>query len=644
MLPDIERMNLFGRVRYEFNEYFTLKGEMKYVETESSSYGQPSFDFLSDEAYILADNAFLPPELVQIMADEGASGFYLNRFNYDLGNRFEEFDRDTMRMVISAEGMIAGDWNYEVAAVYGEYDGEGFAGNNRHNPRFAQAVDAIVEGGEIVCRDPEARAAGCIPLNLFGENQFDRAALAYIYESDSGYEEELTQTVFSASANGSVFELPAGTVMAAVGAEYRKEESKVKFADTLKTGDTFFNALADTDADYDVSEVFTEFSVPVIAGVTAIDNLTVDAAVRYSDYDTIGDTTTWKWGVDWTVTQDLRVRVTDSRAVRAPNISELFDPLQQNFFTVDDPCSESNLNKGADADLRLANCNALGRPPVYESSNDASSIGGLSGGNPELSEETSDSLTYGVVITPRWIENLIITVDYWEMEIEDAIAVTPAQDILDRCVDAPSINNIYCPLVTRDADFDINADNGITQLTQNISALEVEGIDYEVDYIWEVGEMFDWVSGTLNFNLTGSHLLTFDEFVFAEDPSSAIDTRGILGDPENSFILNTTYTLGDFTMNWRVRWLDEMRLFANESADELESPKNADSVAYHDLQARYLMADTFGGNLEVFGGVRNLEDKEPRRYLTGNGGGSGIYDTYGRTFYMGVIYTLGGAE
>ena len=85
MLPDVERLNLFTRVRYEFNEHFTLKGEMKYVETESTSYGQPSFDFLSDEAYILADNAFIPPDLAQIMADEGASGFYLNRFNYDLG-------------------------------------------------------------------------------------------------------------------------------------------------------------------------------------------------------------------------------------------------------------------------------------------------------------------------------------------------------------------------------------------------------------------------------------------------------------------------------------------------------------------------------------------------------------------------------
>ena len=623
MLPEVERMNLFGRARFEFNEYFTLKGEVKYTETDSTSYGQPSFDFFSD-AFITIDNAFLPQEAVDVMNQEGSTGFYLNRFNYDLGNRIEDFERETMRFVVSAEGLIAGDWNYQVAAIYGKYEGDGFAGNNRHNTRYAQAVDAVVEDGQIVCRDPDARAAGCLPLNLFGENQFDRAALPYIFEPDSGYEEELTQTVFSASANGSLFDLPAGTVQAAFGAEYRKEESRVEWAEALKTGETFFNALADTDAEYDVTEGFGEVSVPVLADLPAIANLTVDAAVRFSDYDTVGGTTTWKWGLDWTVTEDVRLRLTDSRAIRAPNIGELFNPLQQDFFDVQDPCSETQLERAADSDLRLANCTALGRPENYESVNDSSFIGGLSGGNAELIEESSDSLTYGIVITPRWVPNLIITVDYWEMEIEDAISVTPGQDILNRCVDAPSIDNIYCPLINRDANFDINPDNGITQVTQNISLLEAEGIDYEIDYIWEIGEVFDWARGTLSFNLTGSHLLTLDEFVFAEDPSSAIDYKGILGDPDNSYILNTTYTAGNLTVNWRMRWLDEMRLIDNELSDELEDPNMTEDVAYHDLQVRYLLNDVFDGELELFGGVRNLEDQEPQRYLTGNGGGSGI--------------------
>jgi len=641
LLPDIERINLFGRARFEFNEHLIVKAEFKYAETESRSYGQPTFDFFSDETFILPDNAFIPADLAAIVATEGSGGFYLNRFNYDLGNRFEEFDRETTRFVLSAEGVLFGDWTYDVAGVYAEYDGEGFAGNNRHNPRYTQAVDAIVENGEIVCRDPAARTAGCLPLNLFGENQFNPAALPYIFEPNSGYEEELTQTVFSASANGSLFELPAGSVLAALGVEYRKEESKVSWADELKSGDTFFNALADTDADYDVSEGFVEVSVPVLANLPAIQNLTFDAAARFSDYDTVGGTTTWKWGVDWTVTEDVRLRVTDSRAIRAPNIGELFDPLQQNFFEVDDPCSQTELNSAADPALRLANCTALGRPIGYESVNDASFIGGLSGGNPELMEESSDSLTYGIVLTPRFIPGLIITVDYWEMEIEDAIAVTPAQDILDRCVDGPSIDNIYCPLVTRDADFDINADNGITRATQNISALEVEGIDYEIDYTWELGDTFNGVPGALQFNIGGTHLLTLDEFVFAEDPSTSIDTQGLLGDPENSFVLNTTYRAGSLTLNWRMRWLDDMRLIDNELADELESPLDADSVGYHDVQARYLFGNVLGGSLEVYGGIRNLTDEEPQEYLTGNGGQSGIYDTQGRTYYVGLIYDLG---
>jgi len=642
LLPDVDRSNVFVRGRYDVNEALTVTGELKYARTDSRSYGQPSFDFLSSTLFIQPDNAFIPEELATLIADEGSTGFVMSRFNYDLGNRFEEFERETTRAVLAVDGDIGAGWSYNASVVWALYDGAGFAGNNRHNPRFAQATDAVLLDGEIVCRDPEARAAGCLPLNLFGENQFDPAALPYIFEPDSGYNEKLTQTVLSGYASGPLFQLPAGPVQAAFGAEYREEKSEVAFADVLKEGVTFFNALADTDADYDVQEVFGEVSVPVVADLPAVKSLTVDAALRLSDYNTIGNTETWKLGADWEITDDVRLRITRSLAVRAPNIAELFDPLQQNFFDVNDPCSESELNAAADPARRLANCQALGRPDGYESSNDSATIGGLSGGNPDLLEEESDSLTYGIVLRPRFIPGLVATVDYWEIEIEDAISVTPAQDILDRCVDSATINNIYCPLITRDADFDINEDNGITRQTQNISSLEAEGIDYEVDYTFDVAALLGKVPGQLNFNLAGTHLINFDEFVFQDDPSTAIQTLGVLGDPENSWILNTTYRNANLTLNLSWRWLDEMRLIDQELSNELESPFETDDVSYFNVQARYLFENVSGGALEVFGGIRNLTEENPQQYLTGNGGQSGIYDIYGRTYYMGLIYDLGG--
>jgi iron complex outermembrane recepter protein len=641
LFPHQQRDNFYSRVRYEFNEHLTVRAQGTYSKTESKSYGQPAFDYFGG-LFIAPDNAFISPALQTVLNNDGATeGFFLNRFHNDLGLRGDDIDRQTFYYVLSADGDITGSWRYETSAVYGLYNGDAKTLNNRNNQRFFDAVDAVDDGsGNIVCRSVAAQAAGCVPLDLFGYGLSDPAAIKYINEPNSNWSENMDQTVLTASVTGNAYELPAGPIQVAIGAEYRKETSKVHYSAPITSGETFFNALADTNADYDVKEGFVEAVIPILHERSWTRELDIDVAERWSDYNTIGNTDSWKWGVDWAVTQDVRFRLTRSKAVRSPNIGELFDPLQQNFFDVTDPCSDTVIPTAPDPALRLANCNALGKPAVYQSVNDNATIGGFSGGNPNLSEETSKSWTYGVVLTPRWVENLSLTVDYWNIKIDNAISAVDAQDILNKCVDAPSIDNIYCPLVVRDASFDLDPVAGITQTSLNIASLEAKGIDYELNYLWDMSATFDRPIGSVNFNVVGMHLTELKNFDFAGDPSSETDIKGLLGDPKDQFNVNTTYHWGNVTANWRFRYLDEMRLVSNEQSSELQHPYKTNVQTYHDVQLRYLFADAYYGDFDVYAGVNNLMDEAPQKYLSGSGSQSAIYDTLGRTFYVGVVFDL----
>ncbi len=215
-----------------------------------------------------------------------------------------------------------------------------------------------------------------------------------------------------------------------------------------------------------------------------------------------------------------------------------------------------------------------------------------------------------------------------------------AQNILNKCVDGPSIDNIYCPLIRRDDDFDLNADNGITRQTLNIASLEAEGIDYEIRYVWDLARNFSSLPGTLQLSLLGQHLMQRENFEFQEEPDNATRIDGLLGDPTDQFQLRATYQASRLTLSWRYRWLDSMRLIGWDTDDEVQDIYKTTSWGYHELQGRYLFEGVLGGALELFAGVRNLTDEEPEYPLTGNGGGSGIYDTYGRTYYFGVQYDM----
>ena len=630
--PTFSTLNVAFKGNYDITDDMNLYGDAKFVRTKADSIGQPSFFEYGRAVTIHRENPFVHQSLGALMDSGNLDTISLHRFNEDVGRRFEENTRETTRAVIGLQGAINDDWSFDVYALYGKTEREQVNVDNVITDRFYQSADAIVaENGAIVCRDEAARADGCVPTTLFGDGNVDPIAAEW-FTTDSFSNSKIQQTVVNFTVtNSALYELPAGYVGFAGGMEYRKEKSDDLPDAFAATGATFLTAIQEEHGEFDVTELFAEVSIPVLEDVSFADNITVDLAARYADYSTIGGALSWKVGADWAVNEELRFRATLSEAIRAPNITELFAAKGQSFTFVDDPC-DVEYNQSA---TRLANCAALGIPADAQI-NPVSSIELLVGGNPLLNEEESTSLTFGVIYQPEFVEGLSFTMDWWKIEIDDAIDQVSAQDILNKCVDAQAgINNQFCGLITRDSEFKIDL---VESTTQNVASQEAEGLDFEVGYDFEA------LGGDFKTQLIATYLIARDEFPFQIDPSQVIEYAGTTGESDLQTNLIVGYTNGPWSASWRTRYLSEVdRYTPQELADNPDRNSIMTYGTYFqtDVRAGY----TFENNLTLELGIDNVFDRDLPRYTTGNAGDSDTastagYDNIGRLYYASMTYSF----
>ncbi|MEM7280546.1 MAG: TonB-dependent receptor [Pseudomonadota bacterium] len=628
---------------YQLWQGHNLHVEGKYVNSRAKGSGQPHFNFFN--LTIPSDNAFIMPDLAQVLTDAGSTGFNLNRFNVDAGLRGQDNERETSRVVVGLNGPINDRFSYEANVVYGRTTSQQLNTFNRINERFFAAADAVIDPatGQTVCRhtlDPTSTNASlgrsldasivgaCVPVNLFGEGAVSQEAIDY-FSTTAVRQAVLDQFVFNAYVTGSIVELPAGELGFAAGVEYR-EESSEDLPDALDAlGLTFGNALQPEAGEFDVKEIFGEISVPILNDKPGANSLSLDLAARFSDYSTIGDTFTWRAGVEYAPIPAVRFRGTYSEAIRAPNIGELFGPQNQTFFAVLDPCSEDRLDLGVNGRAtREANCRALGIPVGFDAQ-DQVTREGLQGGNPGLEAEESESFTLGLVLNP--IDGLGIAIDYWDITIDDAIDVAAAQDILNRCVDATTgLDNEFCPLISRDATNNITL---IVQTQQNIAGLTASGVDVEASYEFGVGD------DTLRLQMIATYLDDLTDFPFQSDPLSGEQDAGGLGDPELAGQFNVSYYRDNLALNWSIRYLDSQLRLDIEDVEvnpDAQTPLSTESTFYHDLHARWDATD----NVALSFGIDNVLDEDLPFGLNGTGAGSGVFDNVGRFFYGRISYRM----
>ncbi|MGL4615341.1 MAG: TonB-dependent receptor domain-containing protein [Shewanella sp.] len=641
--PEFKRYNINFKTNYQVNDNMNAYFEAKYVNSSSKNEGQPAFFFGKGSdplknTDIKIDNAFISPELVALMkANKDADGnpapldtINIRRFMTDLGQRIEEDTRETQRYVFGLEGLVFEDWDYDVYGIYGQTDLERVNKNNLVLANYQQALDSINVNGNAVCRDENARAAGCVALDILGFGKPSQAAIDYVNTTSTGTS-VIKQTVLGGTlTNSALFDMPAGTVGFSTGVEYRKEESEI-FEPSNAKG-TFFNALGEDKGKFDVKEVFAEVSVPLLADLPMIRQLDIELAVRFADYSTIGNATTWKAGLSWEVNDELRVRSTYSEAIRAPNISELYGAESQNFFRVEDSCRTKYLNDLSNPDVRKANCAALGIPADFNSDYDSKTLEGVSSGNRDLDPEESTSYTVGFAYQPSFINGLSITTDYWNIAISNAISSVSSQDIINRCVDSTSgINNEYCALLSRNPT--THEISSIRQSSLNIAALEAAGIDFDIGY------NFDAFGGDFRTNLIATRLIKRKNFSFQDDPNDFEEVAGTLGYAKWQANWSLNYSIAEWRANWRTRFIEGVSLYTDKEL--LRNANPSSNMEYSD----YFISDisvayAFDSGVTLKFGIDNLFDRDLPYGTIGTGGGSASYDNVGRFFHTTASFTF----
>jgi outer membrane receptor protein involved in Fe transport len=641
-----ERLQFNANVTYELNEHFNFFSETGYNQLSSFSQLEPTLvgSFTSvgnsiSDITIPIDNHFVPAELrsAVLANDPAATDIEMFRRFVELGPRSSDVDRKVFRTAFGVEGAINDNWDYNTYYQYGNFAQAQTNGGVFNTLNFYNALQTeLATDGSVQCADSFARDLGCVPIDVFGAGSISGDALDWV-SVDSQLTSNMEQHVFGALITGVAYELPAGDLGMAFGYEWRSEESKFNSDSLAQSGLTSGNTTPNTVGDYEVSEFFVEAILPILSDAPLAHYLGLEFAYRYSDYTTIGGADSYKVALDWSPIEDLKIRGGVSTAVRAPNIGELFDPGSETFRSFVDPCafggtggtsSSGETYQVQSAEVQAACAQIPGTATLDPFGTNIRSAGGLAAGNPELKEEKSTSTTVGFVYSPSQVEGLNFTVDYYNIEIEDAISEFSAQTTVDQCVRQSSFpNNAFCDLITRNSTTGLV--DRIDAFSINVADLEVSGIDFTADY------KFALPAGELSLGMVGTYSLSNDFVPFTG--GEVVDSQGEIGVPDLKVNLNAVYTLDDIVVSWSMRHIDSV----NVENDSVDAFGTLASYTYSDVQARYFLDE----HIELYAGVDNVFDKKPPFLgqgipgdVTGTNTAADVYDVFGRYYYVGAKF------
>jgi outer membrane receptor protein involved in Fe transport len=440
------------------------------------------------------------------------------------------------------------------------------------------------------------------------------------------------------------------------GLEWRKAEAEYLPDTYLRTGDVAgFNAGQPTAGDVTATEIFGEVRIPILADLPGVENLSLNGGFRSSDYDLegVGRVNTYLYGMDWRVDETFKVRAQWQHAIRAPNIGDLYGGQNLNFPTLQDPCgNQSTQQTPAVRDL----CIATGVPAnsvFTQSVQPNNTVPVLSGGNPDLQEETSDTWTAGVVITP--IDSLYMSIDYFDITLEGAIAPVGggAQSVLNLCYfTVQDASSALCQNVSRDPSTGaIVVPYAINTGQSNIGGIETAGVDFNTTYGWDAGFGME---GASRFQLSTMWTWT-KEFTLTpliDQPQTKNRCVGAYGStcgepiPELKGTTRLSWNTGPLGLSLRHRYIASVttdRWVLPESAGANPDPAvlltytnpHFPAMHYFDLSGTL----DFGDKVQAYGGVNNLTNEDPP--IVAGFGGYGntfpaTYDFAGMTFFLGI--------
>ncbi|HEY8617153.1 TonB-dependent receptor domain-containing protein [Phenylobacterium sp.] len=700
----LEQANFAGYLNYEFNPSAKFFAELNYVKSKLTSQIEPT-PLASDQVYgdfascadgICANGipitSAIVPESVRAAARAAAPGVsdqnlvvgFRRRLN-EVGFRGNDIDRDTFRVVTGFTGDIGAGHSYELSINYGRTEDSQQSSGDVDAARFRQALDAVVLNGQIVCRDPAARAAGCVPLNPFGEGAISAQAADYVRVPTSR-DAFVEQLVVSGFLRGELFELPAGPVGYAAGAEYRRERSHDVPDLLTQLGQTSGNATPATRGKFDVAEAYGELRVPLLADLPFVQALDLNLAARYSNYSTVGDTYSYAASLEYQPVSWLKFRSQYAKATRAPNISELFSPASQDFPGVNDPCAGVTRTAGGQAAFFNTRTNISDPGAVLASGVNASTVGGavatacladpavaarvardggfaltqteqqgvtgFDGGNPNLDPEESDSFTVGVLLNPRGmglLDNFSLSVDYYVIKIKDRITTISEDRLLTGCYGPIGFNasNPFCSALGRfGSGPQVGALDFVNQVYDNFAETDTRGWDVQASYRQNLDELgfldrlYGGEKGVLTASVAYGNLekLTTTPYEGA-DPADLIRDAGTVGSPTNEWTLGLIYQRGPVQLAWTAQYIGDVVITKDVNDFYYNVPLEAKT--FHNAQVRWDVTKT----ANVYFGVDNIFDEY--QFVGGTSGlvpgqttgwttYPDVYDAVGRRYYAGV--------
>ncbi len=609
LLNPTRTYNAYQHTNYAVSDNFNINLELNYgqVQTQHRTTNYKRLNNIT----VTADNAFLPPTIKAAMAANGSTSFLFGTTNENLGYVGVDASRKLWRGVIGADGTIFGDWKWDAYYTHAKVRNYGQLRDTPYVPNYNRAIDAVINpaNGQIVCRSTlTSPNNGCKPLNLFGIDVVSEAAKGYV----QGYRGiQLMKTkldVAAATVTGSPGTTWAGPIDIAVGVEARWDAANI-WVDALSPQREFYSGNFSPLAPQvvKVREGFLETNVPLAKDEPWARSLDVNAAVRVTDYSTSGMVVTWKGGMGYQATDEIRARLTRSRDIRAPSMNDLYSPGQFNNGVVFDAVKNTNNNVISQV-----------------------------GGNPNLTPELGDTWTGGVVYSPMWLDGFQFSVDYFDISVTDAI-VTPTRDtVLNGCLAG---NPLYCGFLHRDA-------NGI--LTQydlipaNVAEARTNGIDVEASYLTAIGP------GEASFRVVGTYLMelsTLNNGVFV-DIAGSVSTNtpdGREGMPKVKLVANAKYSWDAYTLGLEARYLGKAKVNTYwTSVDVADEVNNVPAIVHLNLRGAYDF-EAFGAETQLYVTVDNLLDQDPPKvaYTNLNWGyqlGTSIpnYDPLGRFVKVGI--------
>jgi outer membrane receptor protein involved in Fe transport len=665
---------------YDVTDNVRFFVETTYAETHSAQQLEPypgaSTDGLSAPSssggtgiLIPYSNPFISPALIAAVGSQFPGGvipatdpglFFSRRFA-DLGDRTGEVDRNMGKITLGFDGSLWDDWKWNTYYEWGRTSesqtNSGFYDKikmqNALNARAPLPGEvAPAGGGGFVCSDPIAQAAGCVPINLFGAGSITPQAAGYV-GSLVTIQDKATEQVAQLTANGTIWNLPAGGVKLAVGGEYRDERAAFVPDAASQAGTVAGNQQSAISGAFNVKEAFGEILIPVLKDLPFAQYLEVSGAIRYSHYSTAGNATSWNFGGTYQPIDDLKFRAAEASATRAPNIAELFSPKAQTFPSISkDPCSNpASANIAANCALQIAAIGPgfPGEPaaPTYTGATGQAALQGVGGnisGNPNLVPETAHTFTAGAVYTPSWVDGVQATIDYFDIRLNHAIGSLAANDTLNACYSAsPTLfaTNIFCQQILRQHDSVLGPIiKQVNFPTFNLGSIKTSGVDGNLTYAFDMGDWDDGLkdagSWTLTLNTTYLDSYKTDPGVIGTTP---IIGAGTIGLEHWKGLLRATYAHDALSVTTTIHYVGSA-LIDKSGTVPIDDPGNKVPAFYYlDLNVNYNINE-WGS---VYVGANNLFDTRPPEIYpgsgldtTGTGTDADVYDPIGLFVYAGV--------